>query len=119
MLSARTGGEDEICDHGRRRGLPGGNAGTQHSLTNAQNSWKMMTGQAKECGRDDEIRPRGDHQIAASTRLSDHGEKSERRPIQTQGRGEPQQEPGRDRSRASSGWYGPDGHHGKRRGELD
>jgi hypothetical protein len=89
VLSVRTGGEDEICDHWRRRGLPGGNSGTQHGPTNAQNSWRTTTGQAKERGCDDEIRPRGDHQIAASTRLSDHGEKSEGRRIQTQGRGEP------------------------------
>jgi hypothetical protein len=91
MLSACTGREDEICDQGRRRGLPGGNADTQHGPTHTQNSWRTTTGQAKERGRDDKIRPRGDHQIAASTRLSDHGEKSEGRPIQTQGRGEPQQ----------------------------
>jgi hypothetical protein len=91
MLSARTGGENEICDHGRRRGLQGGNSDTKHGPTNALNSWRTTTDQAKECRCNHEIRPRGDHQIAASTRLSDHGEKSEGRPIQTQGRGEPQQ----------------------------
>jgi hypothetical protein len=52
--------------------------------------WESNDGRAarEERGRDDEIRPRGDHQIAASTRLSDHEEKSEGRRTQTQGRGE-------------------------------